>query len=67
LNNENNELSINSIEQYKPRYLKVFDWIFKQLLSKTIDNSYRIIDQYLDTKEKLDCIEGRGWDKAVMT
>jgi hypothetical protein len=55
LNNQNDELSMNSTEKYKPRYLKVPDRIFKQLLSNTIDNGHKVI-QCLDTKEKLDFI-----------
>jgi hypothetical protein len=55
LNNENKKSPINSTEQYRPRYLKVSDRIFKQLLSNAVDNGYQIIGQYLDTKEKLRC------------
>jgi hypothetical protein len=50
---ENNELSMNSTEKYKPaRYLKVSDRVFKQMLSNTINNGTKVI-QCLDTPEKL--------------
>ncbi len=55
LNNENKERPINSTEQYRPRYLKVSDQIFKQLLSNAIPNGYKIV-QCLDSQEKLDFV-----------
>ncbi|CAF1349932.1 unnamed protein product [Adineta steineri] len=52
LNDNNDDLSMNSSENYKPSYLKVSDRIFKQLLSNAIDNGHETI-ACLDTNEKL--------------
>ena len=50
---DNDELvSINSKERFKPRYLKVSDHIFKQMLSNTIKDGDKLIE-CLDTQEKL--------------
>jgi hypothetical protein len=50
---ENDEsLSMNRIQTFKPSYLKVSDKIFKLMLSNAIKDDNKII-QYLDTNEKI--------------
>jgi hypothetical protein len=53
-NNHNNEsLSINYMQGFKPHYLRVSDKIFKQMLSNAIQDDGDHIIQALNTKEKL--------------
>jgi hypothetical protein len=55
LTNKNKEISNNPAEKFKPRYLKVSDRIFKQMLSSAaaIENDGHKIFQCLNTVEKL--------------
>ncbi|CAF3912322.1 unnamed protein product [Rotaria sp. Silwood1] len=50
--NDNELLPMNSIQKFKPSYLKISDQVFKQMLSNGIDNGHEII-QCLNTDEKL--------------
>ena len=52
VNDEMNELSTSYVEQCKPRYLKVPDRNFKQMLSTAVVNGYNMV-QCLNTNEKL--------------
>ncbi|CAF1491381.1 unnamed protein product [Rotaria sordida] len=49
---EHNELSQSYLENFKPRYLKVSNRIFKQMLSDAIENASKLIVS-LNTSEKL--------------
>lgn len=51
-NSVDNESSINYLEQFKPRYLKVSDRIFKQILANTIENGFKLVES-LNTVEKI--------------
>ncbi|CAF5026604.1 unnamed protein product, partial [Rotaria sp. Silwood1] len=53
--NDNELLPMNSIQRFKPSYLKISDQGFKQMLSNGIDNGDEII-QCLNTDEKLQCV-----------
>ncbi|CAF5138579.1 unnamed protein product [Rotaria sp. Silwood1] len=53
--NDNELLPMNSIQKFKPSYLKISDQGFKQMLSNGIDNGDEII-QCLNTDEKLQCV-----------
>ena len=46
------ETSMCDMEQFKPRYLKVSDHVFRQILSNAIENGEKVV-QCLDTTEKL--------------
>ncbi|CAF4404555.1 unnamed protein product, partial [Adineta steineri] len=49
---DNESLSINSIQRFKPHYLRVSDKIFKQMLSNVIKDDHKTI-QAIDTNEKI--------------
>ena len=48
----NGSVSTNRIRIFKPRYLRMSDKVFKQMLSNEIEQGDTTI-QYLDTKEKI--------------
>ena len=48
----NGSVSTNHIRIFKPRYLRMSDKMFKQMLSNDIEQGDTTI-QYLDTKEKI--------------
>ncbi|CAF4177913.1 unnamed protein product, partial [Rotaria sordida] len=48
----NNESKMNYLENFKPRYLKVSDRIFKRMLAESIENGSKLV-QCLNTPEKL--------------
>ena len=48
----NGSVSTNHIRIFKPRYLRMLDKMFKQMLSNEIEQGDTTI-QYLDTKEKI--------------
>jgi len=52
ISNQENEPSTSCLEKFIPRYLKVPDRIFKQMLSNSIENGY-LISRCLDGPEKL--------------
>ncbi|CAF3866507.1 unnamed protein product [Rotaria sp. Silwood1] len=52
---EHNESSQSYLENFKPRYLKVSDRIFKQMLSDAIENGSKLIES-LNTSEKLHAV-----------
>jgi len=56
LQNQNNQASNNPMEKFKPRYLKVSDRIFKQMLSNSVPENGHQIFECLDTKEKLQLV-----------
>jgi hypothetical protein len=56
LQNQNNQASNNPMEKFKPRYLKVSDRIFKQMLSNAAPENGHKIFECLDTKEKLQLV-----------
>ncbi|CAF4354896.1 unnamed protein product, partial [Adineta steineri] len=45
-------LSINSMQRFKPHYLRVSDKVFKQMLSNVIKDDHKTI-QSIDTNEKI--------------
>ena len=52
---DNDSLSINHIKIFKPRYLRMSDKVFKQMLSNEIEHDDNTI-QCLDTKEKIEFV-----------
>ena len=53
---EDNDLSsTNHIKGFKPRYLRMSDKVFKQMLSNEIEHGDNTI-QCLDTKEKIEFV-----------
>ena len=52
ISQHSNEPSTSYMESFKPRYLKVPDRIFQQMLSSAIENGAKVV-QCLDTTEKL--------------
>ena len=55
VSSDNNGPSINYLENFKPRYLKVSDRIFKRMLGDAIEDGSKLI-QCLNTSEKLHAI-----------
>ena len=54
---EDNDLSsTNHIKKFKPRYLRMSDKMFKQMLSNEMEHDDNAIHQCLDTKEKIEFV-----------